>query len=122
MKISKTKIKRAIELCDMNIKKIEKFNEHVGTMFEVSPFGYLVAKKTLMNLLNEKDVIIPKIEFVSNVRFFAYDWVDEDDTITCDECGIEIPREDSIETSEGKTLCSGCDSKRLEKENSVYVD
>ena len=37
--------------------------------------------------------------------------------INCDECGIEVITENTVETIDGKTLCFGCDSKRLEKEN-----
>jgi formylmethanofuran dehydrogenase subunit E len=33
----------------------------------------------------------------------------------CDECEIKILKEDSVQTVDGKILCYGCDSKRLEK-------
>ena len=50
------------------------------------------------------------------------DVIPADDIIRCDECGITMNKNDSIETADGRTLCSGCDAKRLEKENSTYVD
>ena len=42
--------------------------------------------------------------------------------IKCDECEIEVEKKDTVKTVDGKTLCFGCDSKRLEKENSTRSD
>jgi len=38
----------------------------------------------------------------------------------CDICKIKIEKNESVKTIDNKIICFGCDSKRLERENSIY--
>lgn len=75
--INKTEIKKAIKNCQINIRKIEKHNNRVGSMFMVSAEGYIVAEQALQRILKNKEPIIPKIKYVKNVRMNAYNWIEE---------------------------------------------
>lgn len=55
------------------------------------------------------------VDWYEIAEHIAQDYPNVLEQVTCDECGESTPKDNSTETSDGRTLCEACEAKRTAK-------